>query len=317
MRGYPGNRSVLVAIVGVIVASTMLVPAAHAATSSSTINSHICNADFIAPAITEPMNGYSSTLSSVTVKGTGEPGMTVTLRVNGVSKAVTTVAGDGAFAVQVPLVVGTNTLVAREKDECNNIKDSSGVVVERRQEPQPTPEPGGEGGSPSGGARSNRQGQARSGSPSVSDGSIGDEEKSPADEGDENEAPTINNLKEDQAVEGESIWVAGTAQPGSIIIIYVNGKEAARVVVGEDGTYGVEVALELGENTIKAVEERDGKRVASRTWHVTRLQKVARKESSDVSGILWVTVAAAGVLAVIAAVAAYALYKGKQKEKLS
>lgn len=279
--------------------------------ASSTIKSQICNAGFVAPAIVEPLTGYRSTASNVTVKGTGEPGMTVSVLVGGQPKAATVVAVDGVFSVQVPLAIGNNILVAREKDECDNVKDSPEVTVTREQEPAPAPGPG-----PTkkpGSSPASRRGAAGFGSfPNVSGGAIDSGEK-PSQQEEGVDAPKITSLKEGQVVRIGRVWVAGTGQPGSVVIIYVNGKEVARVIVGEDGTFGAEVALKPGENTIKAVEERDGKRIATRTWHVTYVQEVAR-EVADVRWILWTFVLMTALLAVLLGWLGYRFHTHRQKE---
>lgn len=304
---YGAGLAGSVAFLGIVIYAPFSVAA------SSTIHSQICSDSFAPPAITEPMTGYRSSASSVTVRGVGEPGMAVSVLVGGQPKGVTTAAGDGEFAVQVPLDVGSNVLVAREEDGCGNIKDSPEVTVTREQKPTPIPEPSPDPDNKPGSSSANRRGVPGFRSfPNVSSGSIGNGEK-PSEQKASADAPEITSLKEGQVVREGRIWVAGNGHPGSVVIIYVNGKEAARVIVGEDGTFGAEVALRPGDNTIKAVEERDGRRIATGTWRVTYVQEVAR-EASDVRWILWTSVLMTALLAVLLAWLGYRYHRYGQKE---
>lgn len=292
--------------------SIVAVPTAYGASSSTNVTSHVCNVNFIAPVISDPASGGKTEASSVVVKGVGEPGIALTVFVNGQPKAATAVAGDGNFAVQVPLVVGLNTLKAQEKDNCGNTKDSSEVTVEWLQVSEPTPNPEGNNGSNGSSSPQNTGGSGGvAGLPDTSDNSIGGGEKPPTGQSGDEEAPKITSLTEGEQVSSSRIWVAGTAQPGSIVSIYVNGKEVARVAVGEDGTFGVEVTLKPGENAIKAVGERDGKRIASRTWHVAYIPKVAAQRP-DNQWIQWTVLLMIPLLLLSAAWFAYRHYNDKR-----
>lgn len=266
-------------------------PIAAAAGSSSVITSQICNGAFTPPTIGEPVTGYSTTSSSVVVKGTGAPGVTLTILVNGVTKATTSVAGDGTFAAEVPVALGGNSLVAREKDACNNTKESTEVIISREQLSS---------GDNNSGDGNSGAGPLDHGSvPGMSGGSVPD--KKPSSGGNKTiESPKITSLREGEVVYVDHIWVGGTGRAGSIVIIYVNSKEAARVVVDEDGAYGVDVRLDPGSNTIKAVQEYGGKRSESRPWHVVYEPRGVGKNADGNRLIATIAVVAAATLPVAA-----------------
>jgi hypothetical protein len=97
---------------------------AHSLTATQTVNgasSAASNAvavtiDPLAPALTSPSSGYTSTNTSLSVGGTGTAGDSVQLYDSGnaLSGATATVAGNGTFTITVSLAVGAHSLTATQ-----------------------------------------------------------------------------------------------------------------------------------------------------------------------------------------------------------
>jgi hypothetical protein len=263
--------SVVLVLIAVAGGSVWLNGASAAAASDTTaIHSGICNSGFMAPLITAPTTGTTTESSSTTVKGTGEAGMNVTILVNGQTKAATAISSSGTFSVQVPLGIGTNSIVASMTDGCTTTKDSPAVTVERkRKTPASAPANGGTpSGSPAASGGSSTPAPSRS-TPVVNADTLGNEEP-PAKEKDTlTDVLKITSIRDGDHTDVTPRWVAGIAHPGSVVILYVNGKEVARVVADEEGMFGAEVNLRNGSNTIKVVEEYNGKRVGEKRLRVT------------------------------------------------
>ena len=92
----------------------------------------------------------------------------------------------------------------------------------------------------------------------------------------EGEKPLITNVTQNKQVDAGNLWVEGKATPGSIVIIYINGVEVARLVAAEDGTFGVMVALQPGKNTLQVESELNGIRSKSDSVDVYYTEHVAR-----------------------------------------
>ncbi|MDR2973689.1 MAG: Ig-like domain-containing protein, partial [Propionibacteriaceae bacterium] len=75
-----------------------------------------------APVITGPANGSTTGDSTPTITGTGEPGATVTVSVDGVPVGQTTVQPDGTWSLTptTPLADGPHTITARQTDPAGN-----------------------------------------------------------------------------------------------------------------------------------------------------------------------------------------------------
>ncbi|GAA5482918.1 hypothetical protein Hsar01_02144 [Haloferula sargassicola] len=90
----------------------------YGATSSRAVNIVVSPGPPVAPVITSPVNGAITNASPVTVTGTAEPGISLTLKRNGeVITNSATAALNGSFSIpNVPLVEGANSLVVTASD---------------------------------------------------------------------------------------------------------------------------------------------------------------------------------------------------------
>jgi hypothetical protein len=227
--------------------------------ATTTIQANICQASFTGPAITDPQSDTQTSDSSIIVKGTGEPNMGVTILENGVSVGTATILPDGTYALEVPLAVGDNILVAREATSCTTI-DSTTITVHRPTPPQPPkPSPS----SPSSPAKPPASHNPSVGILPIGNGSTPSAPAQPASPGSEFFTPTITYPTKNQQFTTAHTWVTGRAQPGSLVVIYVNGAEAARVIASDSGTYGAMVSLTSGKNMIYVRSELNGKSMTS------------------------------------------------------
>ncbi len=239
-----------------------LVQVPSASFAASTIQSSICG-QFLAPSITAPPPGSQTNDASIIVQGAGEPSMTVTILRDGQPAGATVVAPDGSYAFEVPLTVGVNSLVAHEADPCGTIKESAPLVVERLslQEP-PEEEPA----------------DIPPGAPPIFPGV--DQTNRPLERPIMVTPPTPGYQKPTITYPGNPItthsgklWVRGKAQPGSTVIIYVNGISAARVIASENGDYSVLVTLREGDNSLQVKARLDDASALSDSVTVTYVKQ--------------------------------------------
>jgi hypothetical protein len=241
--------------------------AASPALATTTIQASICS-PFTGPSISEPASGAATEASSAIVKGMGEPAMAVSILDNGTSVGTTTSMPDGS------LTVGTNTLVARQTDGCST-QDSAAVTVTRTAVPPPPSQPSPPPVSPA--PPSSPPRQSGGAAPPILNiftppASRGNDAVPPTSG---YPKPTITQPNMNERFTSHYVWVAGRAQPKSFVTVYVNGVEVARVVASDDGTYGVMVELQRGENTLYVRSSLDGKSAVSDTVKVQFVQPEA------------------------------------------
>ncbi|GAB3150600.1 hypothetical protein GCM10027290_38410 [Micromonospora sonneratiae] len=84
-----------------------------------------------APVITSPTPGQVVNDSTPTITGTGEPGNTITVTIDGVVAGTTTVAPDGTWSFNVPmdLTEGSHTVTATQTDAAGNVSPPSDPVT--------------------------------------------------------------------------------------------------------------------------------------------------------------------------------------------
>ncbi|WGZ96378.1 MAG: right-handed parallel beta-helix repeat-containing protein [Candidatus Thiothrix putei] len=83
-----------------------------------------------APVLTTPANDLVTNQTQVKVTGTAEPSVTVSILVNGVSKAdAIVVSATGTFQADIPLSQGTNTITAIASNKTGQSPASSAVTV--------------------------------------------------------------------------------------------------------------------------------------------------------------------------------------------
>lgn len=262
---WPKRSKLLIAIFALV--GVLQVPSASLAVS--TIQSSICG-QFTAPAITSPPPGSQTNDTSIIVQGTGEPLMTVVILRDGQSVGTTLIAPDGSYALEVPLLVGANSLLAHEADPCGTVKDSAPIVVERHStETPPEDEPNVS--VPV--ASPTFPGLDQTDRPLQRPIMI-----TPPTPG--YQKPTITYPTNRSTTHSSRVWVKGTAQAGSVVIVYVNGVSVARTVTSDEGNYGVMVTLQEGENDLQVKSRLGDASAVSDAMLVTYVKQETASPSS-------------------------------------
>jgi large repetitive protein len=160
-----------------------------------------------APVINAPADGSSTNDNTPAVTGTGEPGATVTVRVDGDVVGTPTVDGNGNWEVPPPtepVADGEHKLTATQTDEAGNTSppDEVGFAVDTKALP-----------------------------PSITD---------------PNDGSTTN---------ANTPTLAGTAEPGSRVILFVDGRPVGSVVADAEGNWRLILNGNLpdGEHEISAI----------------------------------------------------------------
>jgi len=231
------------------------------ATATREIQTNICG-DFVAPTITSPTSGFTTEDDNVTVAGQGEPSLPVTIVNNGVSVALTTVASSGNYSISVPLSGGTNVITAKEVNACGSAKESDPTNVQRTIVSQPPTE--GESTSPESTPSASiipiTSGQSSSGSLGQP---VPTHQNTPGFY-----VPVVKQPTPGANYTVNTVWVAGTTEPLSLVTIYINGVSVARLRASSSGTFGATVELNIGRNNIQVGAEKDGKSAISETTTV-------------------------------------------------
>lgn len=266
------------------------------ALAMTTVQSKVCG-DFAAPAIVSPSDGTQTKDAQIMVEGTGEPGESVVVLRNGTSQGSGMVASDGSFGFTVPLVRGGNVLVARETNECGTTKDSPAVNVTADLPLPPTPTP-------------ETPVPSKPGEPNEMPMAVPNQESigkpitpKPAAPG--FEKPEINASNKNLTVYIDTLLIEGTAQPGSLLTVYVNGKSQAQLFSSKEGTFRLRVVLKEGSNTIKVRSTLGSKTADSEEVTVTYIKRVTATLTRPLSsGQIIAAALAAGAAVVGAAIAA-------------
>ncbi|HEU4913833.1 MAG TPA: hypothetical protein VFT16_00295 [Candidatus Saccharimonadales bacterium] len=218
--------------------------------ASGTIQSQICE-PFGETQITAPANDSQTTESTVHITGTAEPGITVSILRNGSGVGATTASSDGTFGIEVPIVGGNNGLVARGTNSCGTNHDSAAILVFRivpKDEPAP----------------------ATQASPEVTGLPAETPDIIPQPSGQAGEGqgfviatPVITKPTPGTKTGSRRLWIKGSADPGSVVSIIVNGAVTAQVIVSEKGTFAALATLKEGANTIKVIASLSGQSAAS------------------------------------------------------
>jgi hypothetical protein len=268
----------------------------------TTVQSQVCE-DFAEPAIVSPSDGTQTTDDTVMIEGVGAPGKTVVMTRGSSTVGTSTVASDGSFGFTVPLEQGDNTFIARESNECGTEKDSSPVTVYADLPVPPVTEPAGGNGESSGNGSSQPVASAPS---EPSEGAIG-ERFPPRPNTPGFEKPKVTSPRDGTTVYLDTLLVKGSAAPGSLVTIYVNGVSQAQVVSSQQGTFQVRVVLEEGVNTIKIRSVLGGKTATSDGIKVTYIRKITATLSRPLSTGEIINTIAAAVAAVVGGAAVAAL----------
>jgi hypothetical protein len=246
---------------GMLIAAGGFVPAL----AITTVQSRVCE-DFAAPAIVSPGDGLQTKDASIMVEGTGEPGKSVMVLRNGDNQGVGAIASDGTFGFTVPLEQGDNVLVAREANECGTTKDSSSVTVHADLPAPPNPEP----------PVSEPLQPGGTAGPTASVPSTGNIGRPfvPKPSGSGLEKPKISSSNDDLTVYVDTLLIEGTAHPGSLLTVYVNGKSQAQLYASKNGTFRLRVVLSEGKNTLKVRSTLGSKTADSDEVTVTYIKRI-------------------------------------------
>lgn len=265
------------------------------ATATREIQTNICG-DFATPTITSPAPGLVTQESSVTVVGQGEASLPITIMNNGSAAALTTVSSSGDYSISVPLTGGVNVIIAKEVNACGLAKESESTSVQRNIVPQPPVEnePTGQATTPPTTIAPVVSGQ----SPSSSLGQPApNHQNTPGFN-----APVIKQPTPDATYTVNTVWVAGTTEPLSLVTIYINGISIARLRASSSGAFGVMVELNIGHNNIQVGAEKDGKSAISKPTTVMYTPKKSVGKGTSplgvvglVAGMTVAAVAATGV----------------------
>lgn len=279
---------------GIVVLASLVASSVITSVSSAltTVQSQVCQ-DFAAPLIVSPSDGTQTKDSSVMIEGTGEPGKIIAVMKGNATKGVGAVASDGTFGLTVPLTQGGNTFFARETNECGTAKDSPSVTIHADLPVPPVTEPTDDDSGEDGGGNGStvippvQPGGAISGPFTPRPGTPGFEK------------PKITSLKDGSTVYLDTLLVEGTAHPGSIITVYVNGVGQAQVIVSRDGEFRVRIVLQEGLNVIRVRSTLGDKTAASDEFKVTYVRRVTATLTRPLSR----SEVATAIIASIAAVA--------------
>ena len=164
-----------------------------------------------APEITSPADGATITDPTPVIRGTGEPGATVTVYVDGERIGSATVAANGGFAVPVrePLEPGVHAVTAVQADPAGN---------------------------------TSRAARTR-----FTLAAAGDD-AAPA-------APVITAPADGSGTADSTPTIGGTAEPGSLVTVIVDGEQVGRVRADADGAWslGLPDPLSVGDHVVTAL----------------------------------------------------------------
>ena len=243
------------------------------ATATREIQTNICG-DFATPTITSPAPGFITQDSSVIVVGQGEASLPITIMNNGSAVALTTVSSSGDYSISVPLTGGTNVIIAKEMNACGSAKESESTSVQRDIAPQPPVE-----NEPTNQATptTNITPIPSSQSPSSPLGQpMPSHQNTPGFS-----APVIKQPTPEVIYTVNTVWVAGIAEPLSMVTVYVNGVSVASLRASSSGTFGVMVELNIGRNSIQVGDEKDGKAAISKPLTVVYTPKKSAEKGTS------------------------------------
>jgi len=278
----------------ILVLATIGIVSPTIATATREIQTNICG-DFIAPTIVLPVSGFTTNDDSVTVAGEGEVSLPVTITENGTAVAVTTVLSSGEYSISIPLVAGGNTIIAKEVNACGSVKESAATSVQRNVVLPPT----------GGGTVAQEPTPVKGIASAVPAQSASNALNQPIS-GDKNtpgfSVPVIHQPLPGTVYTTSEAWVTGTAEPSSMVTLYINDMSVARLRVSPTGNFGVTVELNKGRNSIQVEAEKDGKSAISQTTVVTYTPPTSTQKgtsplavAASIIGVAAVVAAAAGV----------------------
>ncbi len=262
-----------------------------------------------APLLSSPSDGATLSTSSVPLRGTTAPGLTLQVSDNTAQTATLTSASDGTFGMDFTLALGTHQLDVSVTNGCGSASMSARRTVTRvsasatptqrptvrSATPQATPSPAPQPipAQPISLARSPSPTPQATTTPSLSAPSFSTPTSLPA---------TPFTLTLDQSshqVSSASLIISGSAAPQSALSFSRNNVRVAFLMAASDGAFSVEVPLEIGLNEL-AVSSISGAQTQTATLTITRVQSSppgrSRPTAAYLSGAALLTLSAGGVV---------------------
>lgn len=110
--------------------------------TTTTIQTNICNTMPAAPVITSPASGTTTATQEATIGGTATADIAINILDNNQLVASTTADSFGNYGVDVQLSSGSNVLIAQAENNCNQTANSPSITVTYTPPvPPPTPTP--------------------------------------------------------------------------------------------------------------------------------------------------------------------------------
>jgi hypothetical protein len=242
------------------------------ANATREIQTNICG-NFAAPTITSPASNLITQDDTVIVTGTGEPSLSITIIENGAPVATTIASSSGDYSISIPLSGGTNIVIAKEVNTCGSSKESSAISVQRNIVPATPTESNVTGESlPTPSATPVTSIQSP---PNTLNQPLPSVENSPGFS-----VPVINEPLSGVIYTTSKVWVAGTAEPSSLVTIYIDDMSVAKLRASSTGAFGVMIELNEGRNSIQVEAEKDGKSAISQPTVVTYTPSKSAKKGT-------------------------------------
>lgn len=203
-----------------------------------TLVSQICAGG--SPTLIAPIDGESTTASSVVARGKASANTNVTILLNNSAAAWVTSAADGSYTANIPLGIGDNHLKSTVVNNCGSTYMSNSATITRNIAPTPGPSPTPV---PTPAPRPVII------PPAPADLPI---QTPPADNPAQPETPIIEKPEDGSVTEDGKVPVSGTAKPFAVVEIIVNGEIIAKVVADETGKFEAQVPLKPGANKVQA-----------------------------------------------------------------
>jgi hypothetical protein len=226
--------------------------------TAQTIQVNVCGMP-ATPVITAPANGTITAIQDMEVDGTADANITVNILDNGQLAGSTTADGTGVFGTTIPLVSGSNSIVAQVGNPCNPTVDSTAVSVTYNAPIPPTP--------PTPPTPPPKK-PATPATPAPKVVSVATN-SNPATVLPEIAAPTatlsgkgltlgitgtsngLSTQPGNQSTAAKSFFLTGSTGLQANVAIVVNGKVVADVLSSSNGSFGVRIPLSVGKNTIR------------------------------------------------------------------
>lgn len=176
--------------------------------------------------------------------------MTVTIIENGTSIGTATITTSHTYALQIPLAIGNNSVVAQETNGCGMAKTSATIAIQRQAASILN----------HGTLNSVQQNLKQSVSLSFIQAALSrplNQPLAPMPNTPGYAQPIITQPSTGSTFGSQKIWVKSVAQSESVSTVYLNDHSVARINVPTGDEYGALVELKPGKNTIQVRSRKD------------------------------------------------------------